>query len=99
MNTTENVNNVENKVNETPEWMDALVKGDYIDFSKSVKQEINTRYANHPFVKNVEQRNTYYNNLAKYFANAPITPIETQANNSVDVSSVSVSDTSIEEKI
>lgn len=95
------MDNVENKVNETSPWMDALVKGDYIDFSKSVKQEINTRFANHPFVKDIEQRNTYYNNLAKYFANAPLSePINAPVNATVDASNVqSVPDASIEENL
>lgn len=91
------MDNVENKVNETSPWMDALVKGDYIDFSKSVKQEINTRFANHPFVKNIEQRSAYYNNLAKYFANAPLNgPVNT----STDAPSIQdVPDATIEENL
>lgn len=54
------------------DWMKSLVNADYVEFAKSVKQEINNRYINSPYVRNVERRATYYNNLAQYFANAPL---------------------------
>ncbi len=60
------------------DWMDALKNGDYVDFSKAVKQEINTRYANHPFVKDIEAKHNYYTKLSSYFANVPLNDIKAQ---------------------
>lgn len=64
--------NVSNTNATEPVWMQALKNADYIDFAKSVKQEINSRIAQHPFVKDIETRNNYYTNLSNYFAGAPV---------------------------
>jgi hypothetical protein len=82
-----NAENTEKMTETSNDWMDALKNGDYVDFSKAIKQEINSRYANHPFVKDIEAKHNYYTKLSSYFANVPLNDF--QARETSEVSDVS----------